>query len=104
MKLLHIFLGLFIMALMSKAELSKVQKPPFGSSTCPVPNTMDVEWHAIIDVQLHLIKKLVYFIATNVANGVNVFHQEQMGIKGVVLAIIIATQKEEDQNVHKFYV
>ncbi|PHT63579.1 Protein GAST1 [Capsicum annuum] len=27
------------MALMSKAELSKVQKPPFGSSTCPVPNT-----------------------------------------------------------------
>lgn len=63
----------------------------------------NVEMHAIKDVQLHLTKNLVYFIATNVVNGVNVFHQEQVGVKSVVIAIIIGKQKEEDQNVHKFF-
>ncbi|WMV31958.1 hypothetical protein MTR67_025343 [Solanum verrucosum] len=59
--------------------------------------------HAIKDVQLHLTKNLVYFFATNVVNGVNVFHQELVGVKSVVLAIMIGKQKEEDQSVHKFF-
>lgn len=37
MRLLHIFLGLFIIALISKAQEIKVDKPPTGPTTCPVP-------------------------------------------------------------------
>lgn len=37
MRSLDIFFGLLIIALMSKAQEIKIDKPPTGPTTCPVP-------------------------------------------------------------------
>ncbi|KAF3658579.1 hypothetical protein FXO38_01413 [Capsicum annuum] len=103
MKVVFIFLVLIVMVSMISA------KPLIGSTSCPVPRSMDriiwyllrvggdilsgqsylvpiaggrwqsVEQHASRDAHIKVTKRDVCSIATIVVDGVNVFHQAMLG-------------------------